>query len=294
MSETLLDPEVVRRLEQVVLVSRKLSTGRLKGERRSRRRGSSTDFADYRNYVPGDDVRFLDWKLYGRLERLFLKLFLEEEDLRVHLLIDTSASMGFGTPSKLLYAQRVAAALGTVCLSRMDSLSARAFCSGLRQDYGPRRGRQHRAAFFDYLASLAPEDGATALSASFRAFAQGTRGRGLAIVLSDFYDPAGYEEAFRPLFARDFEVLAVQILSPEELQPAIQGDLRLVDSETDLPVDVSMGRDVQGLYARALAAFTGGLKAHIVSRGGAYVLASTALPFETLVLDVLRQKGVLR
>lgn len=294
MSERFLDTDLVRRLEQVALVSRKLSTGRLKGERRSRRRGSSTDFADYRNYVPGDDLRFLDWKLYGRHERLFLKLFLEEEDLRVHLLIDTSASMAYGTPAKLRHAQCVAAALGYVGLARMDSLCAYAFAGGLRQQYGPRRGKQHRADYFDFLDSLAPEEGPTSLQASFKTFAAGVKQRGLAVVLSDFCDPAGYEDAFRQLFARDFEVLAIQILAPEELAPDYEGDLRLVDAETDAAIDVSMGREVLGLYARTLSAFTNGLKDHIVSRGGSYLLTSTAQPVDTLVLDILRRKGVLR
>ena len=293
MAEKLLDQDMMKRLEQLSLISRKISTGRLKGERRSRRRGSSTDFADYRNYVAGDDLRFLDWKIYGRLERLFIKLFLEEEDLRVNILIDTSPSMRFGNPEKLLYAKRVAAALGHICLNRMDSLTVKTFGDRLIQSYGPKRGKVNSRRYFEFLSSIGPGD-ETALLNSFKAFAQSTSGKGMAIVISDFYDFAGYEEAFRQLFARDFEVLAIHVLSPEELKPEHQGDIRLVDCEFGLTTDVSMGRSISDLYERTLGAFCNGLKDHIIARGGYYLLASTESPFERLVLDVLRRKGIVR
>lgn len=283
----------MRRLEQLVLVSRKLSTGRQKGERRSRRRGASTDFADYRNYAAGDDLRFLDWKLYGRLERLFIKLFLEEEDLRVNILLDTSRSMQFGKPEKLLYAKRVAAALGYICLAGMDSLRVQAFDSGPAAAYGPRRGKGNAAAYFAFLSSLQP-GGKTDLLRSLKTVAAGASGRGLAVVISDFYDFAGYEQALRQLFARNFEVLAVHVLSPEELNPELKGDIRLVDCEAGVTADVSMGRSVRDMYARTLNAFCNGLKAYVTARGGAYLLSSTAMPFERLILDALRRRGVVR
>lgn len=294
MTETLIDSDLLRRLEQLALMSRRLSTGRMKGERRSRRRGAGTDFADHRNYTPGDDLRALDWKIYGRLERLFIKRFLEEEDLKVYLLLDASESMRFGEPSKLLYAKRVAAALGYICLARMDSLSACAFGDGLHGRFGPKRGKGHSPAWFDFLTRLEPVSGATSLARSFEAFARTTRSRGLVVVLSDFYDVEGYEDAFRCLFARDFEVLAIHILSPGELKPNLEGDLRLQDVEFRHTTDVSMGRGVLAFYERALAAFTNGLRDNIIGRGGYYLLTSTELPFERLVLDVLRRKGVLR
>lgn len=293
MTETLLNTDLMKRLEQLALVSRRMTAGRLKGERRSRRRGSSTDFADYRNYVPGDDLRFLDWKIYGRLERLFIKLFLEEEDLRVHILLDASPSMQFGEPEKLLYARQVAAALGYVCLAKMDSLTVKTFGGGLGQSFGPKRGKVNGPAYFRFLSSIEPAE-TTNLLQSFKTFAQTHGPRGLAIVISDFYDFAGFEEAFRQLFARDFEVLAVHVLSPEELNPTHQGDIRLVDCEFGATTDVSMGGNVKGMYGRALSAFCNGLKSYILGRGGYYLLASTELPFERLVLDVLRRKGILR
>lgn len=293
MSDSLLEPDLIRQLDQLALTSRKLSTGRMKGERRSRRRGSGADFADYRNYAPGDDLRFLDWKIYGRLEKLFLKLFLEEEDLRVHILLDTSASMRFGEPDKLLYAKRVAAALGYICLTKMDTLIVKTFGDRLLQTYGPKRGRGHGAAYLRFLSALQPAE-TTALLPAFKTFAQTARGRGLAIVISDFYDFNGYEEALRQLFARDFEVLVLHVLSPQELAPAYTGDLRLADEEFHTTTDVSMNRRVMELYRRTLSAFCGGLRDFTIRRGGYYLLASTEAPFERLVLDALRRQGILQ
>lgn len=293
MSEKLLDKDVMRRLERLALVSRKITSGRLKGERRSRRRGSSADFADYRNYVAGDDLRFLDWKIYGRLEKLFLKLFLEEEDLRVHILLDVSRSMDHGEPQKLLYAKRVAAALGYICLSKMDSLVVRTFGDRVVQSFGPKRGKVNGARYFDFLSSVETAD-RTSLLQSFKAAAQGAGGRGVVVVLSDFYDFDGYEEAFRRLFAADFEVLVIHVMSPGELEPKYQGDIKLVDCEFGTTADVSMGRSVLNLYGKTVSAFCNGLKNYVVGRGGCYLLASTADPFELLVLDVLRRRGIVR
>jgi uncharacterized protein (DUF58 family) len=293
MAEQLIDQEMMRRLEQVALVSRKISLGKMKGERRSRRRGSSTDFADYRNYVPGDDLRFLDWKIYGRLEKLFLKLFLEEEDLRVNILIDASPSMRFGEPEKLLYAKRVAAALGYICLTKMDSLVVKAFGNNLTESYGPKRGKGHAAGYFDFLANISPAEG-TSLNRSLKMFSQTARGKGIAVVISDFYDFDGYEEAFRQLFARDFEVLVVHLFSPQEVKPDYQGDIRLVDMEFEGTTDISMGNSIMSLYDRTLSAFCDGIKNHVVRRGGHYLLASTETPFERLILDVLRRRGFIQ
>lgn len=293
MSEQLLNAETLRSLEQLTITSRRLSSGRMRGERRSRRRGASSDFADYRNYVAGDDLRFLDWKIYGRLERLFIKLFLEEEDLRVHILLDTSPSMAFGEPEKLLYAKRVAAALGYISLARMDSLRVLAFGDGLTDAYGPKRGKGNRAGYFSFLSGLEPSTG-TNLHTSFKAFAAAHPNRGVAVVISDFYDFDGYEEAFRQLFARNFEVLAIHVLSPAELKPAHQGDIRLVDTEFGLTTDISVGKRLLNTYQRTLGAFSDGLKDYVVGRGGHYLLVSTATPFERLVLDVLRRRGFVR
>jgi uncharacterized protein (DUF58 family) len=293
VTEQLLDQETVNRLEQLSIMSRKISTGRLRGERRSRRRGTGSDFADYRNYVAGDDMRFLDWKIYGRLEKLFIKLFLEEEDLRVNILIDTSASMSFGEPEKLLYAKRLAAALGYICLAKMDSLTVRTFGDGLLETYGPKRGKVNSQHYFDFLSAIKPTPN-TDLRKSFTSFANMTRSKGIVVIISDFYDLEGYKEALRQLFARNFEVLAIQVFSPEELKPDLQGDIKLMDCEFDASTDISMSKHVMKLYQKTLTAFCNGLKSNIIEHGGYYLLASTETPFERLVFDVLRRRGLIR
>ena len=293
MAEQLIDAEIMRCLEQLSLASRRLATGRQRGERRSRRRGTSSDFADYRPYVSGDDLRYLDWKIYARLERLFLKLFLEEEDLRVNILLDCSTSMGFGEPTKLLYAKRLAAAVGYICLCRMDNLCCRGFTDGLQDAFGPKRGKVNAAAYFDYLTHLAP-GGGTAMGEALRRFATVTRGKGIVIVVSDFLDFGGYEEALRLLFGRNFEVYVIHVLAPEERQPELKGDLRLVDSEFAVSTDISVGQNLLKLYERTFNTFCNGLKDYLTTRGGHYLMTTTDYPFDRLVLEVLCRRGLVQ
>src|SRR5438067_6042136 len=155
-TQTLLDPHFLARLEQLELVSRKIFLGRMKGERRSKRKGQSVEFADYRNYVIGDDLRFLDWNLYARLDRLFLRLFMEEEDLHFYVLIDNSLSMGFGTPTKLHYAKQIAAALGFIGLVNMDRVMVEAFNDRLTQSMPALRGRRSLWRLLDFLHKVEP------------------------------------------------------------------------------------------------------------------------------------------
>ncbi len=293
MAATLIDADLMRRFEQLHMLSRKMAASRIKGERRSRRRGSGNDFADYRNYVSGDDLRFLDWKVYARLERLFLKLFLEEENLNVHILVDVSRSMDYGEPNKLHYAKQAAAALGYITMCGMDNLTVRAFGDKLLGTFGPKRGKANAPACFDFLNALEVAE-ETSLERTLRSFSVGTRGKGLVVLISDFYDKDGYEQALRYLFGRQFEVFVIHLLSPEELAPELQGDVRLVDCEMADSTDVSMGRGVLELYKRSLDSFCGGLRRFILARGGIYLLTSTALPFDKLVLDLLARRGLVR
>src|SRR5919108_1904491 len=150
----LLSPEFLHRLEQLELVSRKIFLGRMKGERLSKRKGQSVEFADYRNYVIGDDLRFLDWNLFARLDRLFIRLFLEEEDLHFYILIDNSLSMDFGTPTKLHYAKQLAAALGFIGLANLDRVVIEAFNERLTQTMPAARGRRSLWRLLDFLGKI--------------------------------------------------------------------------------------------------------------------------------------------
>src|ERR1700675_219407 len=217
-TQPLLDPQFLARLEQLELVSRKIFLGLMKGERKSKRKGQSVEFADYRNYVKGDDLRHLDWNLYARLDRLFIRLFMEEEDLHFYVLIDNSLSMDFGTPSKLHYARQVAAALAFVGLVNMDRVVIEVFNDRLAQSLPAVRGRRSLWRVLDFLQKLEPA-GPSNLRESLKTFTMKSSGKGVVVLLSDMMDKAGYDEALRYLVARQFDIYVIQILSLEELEP---------------------------------------------------------------------------
>src|SRR5437764_9026350 len=197
-TQPLLDPQFLARLEQLELVSKKIFLGRMKGERRSKRKGQSVEFADYRNYVIGDDLRFLDWNLFARLDKLFIRLFLEEEDLHFYILIDNSLSMDFGTPSKLRYAKQIAAALGFIGLVNMDRVVVEAFNDRLVQSLPPARGRRSLWRLLDFLQKIEPA-GPSDLRRALRTFSLKSSGKGIVILVSDLMDKGGYEDALRYL-----------------------------------------------------------------------------------------------
>src|SRR2546423_2081387 len=229
-TQPLLDPQFRHRLEQLELVSRKIFLGRMKGERRSKRNGQSVEFADYRSYVVGDDLRFLDWNLFGRLEKLFIRLFMEEEDLHFHILIDNSLSMDFGTPTKLHYAKQVAAALAFVGLVNMDRVVIEAFNDRLTQSLPAARGRRSLWRVLDFLQKLEPA-GPSDLRKALRTFSLKSSGQGIVVLLGHLMDKGGYEEALRYLLARRMDVYVLQILAQEEIEPELIGDLKLIDVE---------------------------------------------------------------
>src|SRR5437868_4428252 len=205
---SLLDPQFLHRLEQLELVSRKMFLGRMKGERRSKRKGQSVEFADYRNYVKDGDLRFLDWNLYARLDRLFIRLFMEEEDLHFYVLIDNSLSMDFGKPSKLHFAKQVAAALAFVGLVNLDRVVVEAFNERLTQSLPAVRGRKSLWRVLSFLNRIEPA-GPSNLRESLRTFSIKSSGKGIVVLLSDFMDKAGYADALRYLVARQFDVYLI-------------------------------------------------------------------------------------
>src|SRR3984957_20080224 len=153
-AKLLLDPAFMARLDQLDVMSRKLLAGKMKGERRSKRRGQSVEFADYRNYVIGDDLRFIDWNIYARLDRLFLKLFLEEEDLSLYVLVDVSKSCDFGEPNKAFYLKKVAAALGYIGLVNYNRVSICGMADGIVAETGAMRGRKRVAQMIEFISKL--------------------------------------------------------------------------------------------------------------------------------------------
>src|SRR5436190_7149031 len=272
-SAPLLDPQFLHRLEQLELVSRKIFLGRMKGERRSKRRGQSVEFADYRNYVVGDDLRFLDWNLYARLDRLFIRLFMEEEDLHFYVLIDNSLSMDFGKPSKLHYAKQVAAALAFVGLVNMDRVVVEVFSERLTQSLPAVRGRKSLWRVLDFLQKIEPA-GMGNMREALRKFSIKSSGKGIVVLLSDFMDKGGYEDALRYLVARQFDIYAIQILSQEEIEPEIVGDLQLTDIEDQDVAEVTVSGPLLKRYKQNLAAYRAALYEFCARRGVAYLFTS--------------------
>jgi uncharacterized protein (DUF58 family) len=292
----LLDEDFIAKIEQLELVSRKIVSGAVKGDRLSKRRGHSTEFADFRPYAAGDDLRFLDWNVYARLDRLFLKLFLEEEDLNLMILLDRSASMDFGTPNKLEYSKKVAAALGYIGLINQDRVQLSVFAQSARPVFGPARGRRQIKRFLEILAGIeADSASSTNLERSCREAAFSQRG-GILLFLTDFLDRAGFEKALKYLMAkgRNTEVFAIHLLSPQEIEPDLTGDLRLVDVEDGLPSEISIHPAILKSYRRMLEAFCEEIRSYSSSHGIHYVFASTLLPFDKLVLEFLRRRGLVR
>jgi uncharacterized protein (DUF58 family) len=292
-SAPLLEADFLARLEQLELVSRKIFVGRMKGERRSKRKGQSVEFADYRNYVVGDDLRFLDWNLYARLDRLFLRLFMEEEDLHFYVLLDNSASMDFGTPTKLHYAKQIAAALGFIGLINLDRVVIEAFNDRIVQGLPAQRGRKSLWRMLDFLTKLEPA-GPSDLTRALRTFSIKNSGKGIVVVLSDFMDKGGYEDALRYLVARQMDVYVIQILSQEEIDPDITGDLKLVDVEDADAAEVTVNMPLLRRYKENLAAFRADLHEFCTRRGVNCLFTSTDVPFDRLVLTYLRQRGLVR
>ncbi|MEN6449273.1 MAG: DUF58 domain-containing protein [Thermoguttaceae bacterium] len=290
---TLLSPELLARLEKMELVSRKVFRGRMKGERRSPRKGQSVEFADFRNYVPGDDLRFVDWNTYARLERLYLKMFLEEEDLHFYALIDASPSMNFGEPTKLRFAVQLAASLGFVGLVRGDRVKIETIGQPARQVAPVFRGRKSLWRMLDHLEGIQPGP-TVSLAEGIKNFCVRNSGKGIVVLLSDLMDKAGYESALRYLAARDMDVYVIHTLAPEEFEPDVQGDLRLVDCEDADVAEITVTGPLLKRYKETLAAFVASARDFCARRGMTYLLARSETPVEQLLTGYLATRGLVR
>lgn len=288
----LLEPGFLRRLEQLSLVSRKVFAGQMKGERKSPRRGTSVEFADFRSYVPGDDLRYVDWNTYARLERMFLKLFVEEEDLHVYLLIDSSASMGFGSPSKIQYAQRAAAATGYIGLTRYDRVAAGFLREGAARVQRPTRGRGQVFPLFDFLSRI-EAGGQARLDLALREFSLRTRQRGMVVLISDFLDP-GWETGLKTIFGRGFGAVVLQVLDPAELKPDLVGDLKIIDSETGVEREVTISGSLLRDYELARSRLTASIAATCARFGADFLQVTSDQPFEETALKWMQSRRLVR
>ncbi len=283
----LLSSEFLAQLERLALYSRRAFRGRVKGERRSPRRGHSVEFCDYRGYGVGDDLRYVDWNIYARLDRLHVKLFVDEEDLCLHLLLDASASMGFGVPSKLQYGARLAAALGFIGLVNMERVGVGVLRERVDEGWPPTRGRTQVVSLFDFLGRAAAMGG-TRINAGLQNYARRAREPGLAVVISDLLDPDGYEAGVRALLERRFDVHLIHVLTPEEMAPELTGDLRLVDSETGETRELSVDGGTLRAYRRRLVEFLERAETFARTQEIGYHRVSVDAPVEEVVLSQIR------
>lgn len=289
----LLPPDLMSQLERLELVTRKVFRGRMKGERRSKRKGESVEFADFRNYTPGDDLRRLDWNLYARLDKLILKLFLEEEDLHFYTLIDASPSMAFGEPTKLEYAKRLAAALGFVGLVKSDRVVIETLGQGLRDRSPVLRGRKSVWRMLEQLSQIEP-DQESSLSEGVKRFCLRNAGKGVVVLITDLMDKQGYEPALKYLMSQRIDVYLIHVLSQEEIDPDVAGDLRLVDCEDQDFAEITVSAPLLSRYKQTLAAFTAGAQEFCAKRGMAYLLANNQMPVNELMTNYMRRRGLVR
>ena len=292
-TDELLPPSLLAKLDRMELVSRKIFRGRMKGERRSVRKGQSVEFADFRNYVPGDDLRFVDWNLYARLDKLFLKLFLEEEDLHFYTLIDVSESMNFGTPSKLQYAKQLAAALGYIGLCRSDRIKIEPLDPVAAPAAPVLRGRGQIWRMIEYLNRMESSNNVS-LADGVKNFCSRNTGKGVLVLITDLMDKSGYETALKYLVARNLDIYVIHVLSQEEIDPDIQGDLKLVDCEDDDIAEISVSQRLLDRYRRTLATFIEQSRDFCSRRGIVYTMTSTERSVDRLVSRYLRQRGLVR
>lgn len=300
----LLEDAIRRKLDPLTLHARKVRAGAIKGDRRSTRHGTSIEFADYRNYAHGDDLRRLDWNVYARTGRPYIKLLEDEEDLAVHVLLDASLSMDWPPVDsaeadtvqdahKMLFARRLLAGLAYVALTTNDQLMLTAFRGGGDDSFGPVRGRGQIVPMLRYAHALRAE-GVLDLNAVLRDYATRARRPGLCFVISDLLNAGGYADGLNALVGRGFEVIVLHVLSPDEISPPLTGDLRLIDVETGDIREISVDADMRELYARRVTAWRDEIRAACGRRGVTYVPLQTGVAWEKAILYDLRRVGVVR
>jgi len=290
---TLFDDEFLKKLEYLNIISKRLFAGQLRAERRTRKRGTGLEFADYRAYVAGDDFRHLDWKAYLRLNRLILKLFEEEEDLPIYFFVDSSLSMNYGQPTKLDYSRRVAAALCYIGLANLDRVNVISFADGVKSELPPQRGKGRIFKIFRFLTDMAP-GGQTDARTSFKTYCTETRRRGLAVVISDFFDGHGFEPALDILRHFRHDIFVVHIASHEEIDPGLRGELLLVDAESNQTREITITPSLLTAYRAEYAKYCEAIESYCGRYQLGYVRTVTDFPFEELVLKVFRQGRFLK
>ncbi len=287
------DDEFQKKLEYLHIVAKKLFSGANRADRKTKLVGSGIEFADHRNYSPGDDFRYIDWNLYGRIDKLMLRLFEEEEDLFVYFLVDCSSSMAIGKPSKHHYALKVAAALGYVALANLDRASYVLFGDKIKDNMPPARGKARIFNILDFLSASRCE-GTTSLNDITKSFVLKQKRKGLVVLISDFYDAEGYQSAIDTLRYHKFDPFVVQVTDPKEAEPDLYGDLAIVDCEGGAAKNITVSRELLKAYKKAHADYCKEIADYCTSVAVPYFRTTTALPFDELVLKIFRVGGFLK
>lgn len=293
----LLDQDLLLKLETLALATKSRIAGSMQGQRRSRHIGSSLEFADYRLYSPGDDIRQLDWHAYGRTGKPFIKLFMDEQEMQVHLYVDASQSMGFGATDegshsdKFKYACQLAACIGYIALVNYDRVSAAFFSDVLLARTALMRGRGSAHNLFQFLAAGEPSGIGKIDEAMMRPLSM-PRQRGVVWLFSDFWYEDGIEETIGYVRAAGHEVVVVHVLSPQEISPDLSGDLRLIDSELKSGMEVAMSSAVWRAYEAALEQHTHALRRFCYDQHIPYVLATTDMALTDAVFKLFYKSGI--
>ena len=286
--EAFFDTEFLRKLERLHLVAKRLSWAGAKGEHAASRKGFSLEFSDYRRYQHGDDLRYVDWNIYRRLDRLLLKVFTSEEELNVYLLVDTSRSMAEGAPVKLDYAKKIAAALGYIALKNLDRVGGASFSMRLHAPLTLGRGRKQILSMFRFLAKLSCS-GETSLRAAAHSFTTLFPHPGFVVIVSDLFDPAGWRAALEELAAKRYQLLVIHVVDEHETRPEPRGDVALIDVESGRERKLFLDAELIRRYQTELAAYFKEIETMCASRGIDYLRTTTRVPFEEFVLQTLRQ-----
>jgi len=286
-----LDRKLLHKLEQFQISPRGVYRAGQLGNRRSASRGIGLEFADHKGYSVGDDIRYLDWNVYGRLEELFIKIFEQEEALPVYILVDSSGSMSVGEPSKADFAKSLAAALAYVALANQDSVRICLFGNGLAASTKALTGKTAIYAALEFLDR--PPEGTTDIGRALEMFLAENRQSGVAFLLSDFLDPQGVLDGVRLLSSRRFGVYGLHVVAPEELAPALSGDVELFDAETNETLKVPLRRDTVERYQQFLQAHLDALRTDLQRYGLRYLRLSADQALTEVLFAILPREGVI-
>ena len=299
----LFDEAFLRRLERMGLQAQRTLRGNpTSGEHPSRQQMASSIFSDHRPYTSGDDLRYVDWNAYARQEHVLVKLGEAEQDVDVHLLLDASASMTWGAPSKLRAAQRLVGALGYLALAHSDRLRVVPFARGAGRSFGPTQGKARMGELLRFVAdapsAMSPStgskvEGSTALTEVLRNHAHRHPRGGILVLCSDLLVPDGLEDGLRWLPPPRWQVLVLHMLDPRELHPELQGPLELEDSETGQRLPLTLDEMTLATYRRNVQDWQSRIAAICIRRGASYARIMTNWPLEQQIVPYLRTRRIL-